>query len=155
MCIRDSSNTLISTITPSRTGYQFIGWSTSKDSKIAEYNPGDSINFASEDIILYAVWEANSYRIIYDANGGTGTMSSDLLSYDTTFILSNNAYKNKGYTFQGWSLNPNGEKIYVDGDKVINLSSIQWDEVILYAIWKKTVTKINFVTVDGTEINMP
>ena len=150
-----NSNTLISTITPSRTGYQFIGWSTSKDSKIAEYNPGDSINFASEDIILYAVWEANSYRIIYDANGGTGTMSSDLLSYDTTFILSNNVYKNKGYTFQGWSLNPNGEKIYVDGDKVINLSSIQGDEVILYAIWKKTVTKINFVTVDGTEINMP
>ena len=59
-------------------------------------------------------------------------MSPDLLSYDTTFILSNNAYKNKGYTFQGWSLNPNGEKIYVDGDKVINLSSIQGDEVILY-----------------------
>ena len=150
-----NTTALISTIVPTRIGYQFIGWSTFKESLNPDYIPGNVINFESEDIILYAVWEANNYHITYNANGGTGTMLSDLLSYDTSFKLSNNAYIKNGYTFQGWSLTPTGEKMYNDGDEVINLSSLQDDEIILYAIWKKTITEINFITVDGKDTNLP
>ena len=150
-----NSNAVISANYPSRIGYHFLGWSTNKESSTPEYYAENIINFESEDIILYAVWEANNYQITYNANGGTGTMLSDLLSYDTTFRLSINTYIKNGYTFLGWSLNPNGEKMYNDGDDVINLSYIQDDEIILYAIWKKTVTEINFVTINGIDTNLP
>ena len=148
-----NSSALISTICSSRTGYEFVGWSTNSDSSISEYNPGDLINFSDEDIILYAVWKANTYHITYNANGGTGTMSSDLLLYDDTVALSNNTYKKNGYTFQGWALDPTGKKLYNDGEEVVNLSAVEGDEVTLYAVWKKTVTKINFVTIAGIETN--
>ena len=145
----------ISTVTPSRTGYQFLGWATTKEAPLPEYTSGSVIDLSTDDVVLYAVWEANNYQIIYDANGGNGIMDSDSLAYDSTFTLSNNTYKKSGYTFKGWALDPNGEKMYNDGETVSNLSSINGDNITLYAIWKKTVTQITFVTIDGTETNMP
>ena len=53
----EQDNTLkISEDTPIRRGYEFIGWSTDKDAKTAEYQAGDEIKL-KEDTTLYAVWE--------------------------------------------------------------------------------------------------
>ena len=42
---------------PTRSGYTFLGWSTSSDSSKVEYQPGDIIN-GLENLKLYAVWQS-------------------------------------------------------------------------------------------------
>ena len=44
---------------PTRTNYDFKGWSTAKNAAAAEYKGGDSITI-SQDTTLYAVWEENN-----------------------------------------------------------------------------------------------
>ena len=44
---------------PTRTNYDFKGWSTDKTATIASYHGGDSITI-NENTTLYAVWEANT-----------------------------------------------------------------------------------------------
>ena len=41
---------------PTRSGYTFLGWSTSSDSSKVEYQPGDIIN-GLENLKLYAIWQ--------------------------------------------------------------------------------------------------
>lgn len=52
-----------STDVPTRKGYSFQGWSTSKNATTVEYNAGQSIRL-DKDITLYAVWKenVNNYR---------------------------------------------------------------------------------------------
>lgn len=57
------SNTLI------RTGYDFLGWSTSSTATSASYTAGGTYN-GSSDVTLYAVWELSKYDVTLDANGG-------------------------------------------------------------------------------------
>lgn len=45
--------------TPTRSGYTFLGWSTSSSSTTAEYSAGQTITVSS-DIILFAVWQKNT-----------------------------------------------------------------------------------------------
>ena len=56
--------TLSSTV-PTRTGYTFIGWSTSSGGSV-QYQPGGSYT-TDAGVTLYAVWEINYY--IFDLNG--------------------------------------------------------------------------------------
>lgn len=58
------SNTLI------RTGYDFLGWSTSSTATSASYTAGGTYN-GSSDVTLYAVWKLSEYDVTLDANGGT------------------------------------------------------------------------------------
>ena len=46
----------ISSTKPTRTGYDFLGWSTSADSTIAEFVGGDTLAI-TENTTLYAVWK--------------------------------------------------------------------------------------------------
>ena len=45
---------------PIRTGYQFLGWATTKGAKTAKYKPGDTITVKSTQFTLYAVWKKSS-----------------------------------------------------------------------------------------------
>lgn len=65
-----TSNVTISAVTlPStagtKTGYAFIGWSTSSTATTATYNPGASYTPSSNNITLYAVWELQEIPISY------------------------------------------------------------------------------------------
>lgn len=55
--IEENSSTTISSSTPTKDGYTFLGWSTSNSAKTAEYKANDSITVGTEDITLYAVWK--------------------------------------------------------------------------------------------------
>ena len=58
-----------------RTGYHFLGWAKNASAQVT-YTDGASVNnltaTADDRITLYAVWEANTYTVRFDANGGTG-----------------------------------------------------------------------------------
>lgn len=81
--VDDVRTTQITYMTPpARSGYEFLGWSTSPSATIASYVAGDSITLTS-NITLYAVWrrkgqvyicdnigESNPYQVlIYDESG--------------------------------------------------------------------------------------
>ncbi len=52
----NSATFTISDSVPTRTGYDFLGWSTNKDATSSEYSSGSSITISS-NTTLYAVWK--------------------------------------------------------------------------------------------------
>lgn len=96
------------------------------------------------------------YNVKFDNNGGSGTMN-DMANckYGTTYQLSNNQFSRTGYTFEGWATTSNGSKAYNNGSSFSNLTTNNNGNVILYAVWKETIsasisTNKNELTV-GTE----
>lgn len=59
--------TLSSTI-PTRTGYTFLGWSTSSTATSATYSAGGSYT-SNSNATLYAVWKARNLIHVYNSNG--------------------------------------------------------------------------------------
>ena len=149
----NGSAATISSLKPIRLGYTFAGWSTNKKATSAEYTSGSALTFASEDIILYAVWKANTYTISYDANSGNGTMENDSLLFNEKKSLSINSFSKTGYTFIGWAITPNGVVVYDDNAIVSELCEENNGNITLYAVWEQTITVIDFITTDGDELN--
>lgn len=59
---------MLSTDEPMREGYVFVGWSTNKESKKAEYKLGEIFS-EDKSLVLYAVWrDANATALLGDAN---------------------------------------------------------------------------------------
>lgn len=82
---------------PSKTGYEFIGWSVNGSSqRYKDY----VINNTYGDISLVANFEANTYSVTLDSNGGE-------CSYDLLTVTYNESYAlpiptKAGYKFEGW-----------------------------------------------------
>lgn len=120
-----------------KTGYTLAGWNSSetkaKASKV-QYKLGAAVK--NPGTALYAVWKPNTYKIRFNANGGTGKMSDKTMTYDKSAALTSNAFKNSGHVFLGWALSPDAQTPdFVNKETVINLSWEAADIVILYAIW--------------------
>ena len=140
---------------PTRTGYTFVGWARTPYADGKDYDSGSILEFTGEDVVLYAVWQANGYTVSYDPNGGAGDMTSDEFSYGTAGSLSANKYEKTGFTFIGWATSANGEAVYADLAAVYNLTSELNANITLYAIWEKTITVISFAEDGGIELNSP
>ncbi len=59
----------LSSMVPLRTGYTFKGWAVSNTSVIADYAAGADYTL-NENLILYAVWEVNTYTVTFYPNNG-------------------------------------------------------------------------------------
>ena len=92
----------------------------------------------NEDVSIILPFMSNIakyYNIDYDANGGTGTMASQVVMYDSEVILSHNQFKRSGYEFAGWSSDKNANTLeYTDGQTVKNITSAD-STITLYALW--------------------
>lgn len=53
-----------------RTGHTFAGWNTADDGSGTAYAEGATYS-DDADLVLYAVWEINSYTVSFNSNGGT------------------------------------------------------------------------------------
>ncbi len=126
---------------PSRTGYSFTGWFTEREE-------GSQWNFDTDKVFetrnLYAHWTANSYTVVFDANGGTGSMDSQTMTYDTPAnlnVMSGLSNVSLGKTvFDKWNTKADGSGTdYEDGSEVINLASGNTgdESVTLYAKWRE------------------
>jgi len=120
---------------PTVTGYNVEGWYSDKalTKKVANANTDYVI---SKTTTLYAKWQANSYQVKYDANGGTGTMSNSTHTYNSSANLRENTYIKTGYSFSGWSKTKTGSVSYKDKQSVKNLTT-GTDTITLYAVWKQ------------------
>jgi uncharacterized repeat protein (TIGR02543 family) len=130
-----------------RDGYTFKGWydNVSLTGSAVTEIPQGSIGVKN----FYAKWEAITYAVVYNTNGGSGTMESSTHTYDIPQYLSVNAFTRTGYTFGGWNTaaNGNGTTTYANGERVLNLSSTT-DSVTLYAQWLPDVSINIWISTD-------
>ena len=125
---------LISRVEPTRSGYTFLGWSTSPSATSASYQPGEWY-YANANRTFYAVWQKNgpaTYTVSYDANGGSGAPGSQTKTENVTLTLSPVSPRRTGYTFKGWATNKfmPGAQYQPGGKYTANAS------VTLYALWE-------------------
>ena len=71
-----------------RTGYTFTGWNTKADGSGTSYaNQANVLNMTSindDTVTLYAQWTANTYTVLYNSNGGSGTTVPSAHIYGTS-----------------------------------------------------------------------
>lgn len=134
---------VLDTMKLSRTGYKFIGWSTNKEAKEAEYQPGD-IYIENEHTTLYAVWEANKYIITFNP-GDDATIDKDTkeVTYDEEYGELPIPIK-PGYEFEGWYDS--------DGNKVESTDIVQiTEDTTLTAKYTLTTYTIEYKDLRGSD----
>ena len=111
------------------------------DGKVVPNASTYSFAMATAGHTIDVEWEANSYNIAYDKNGGTGSMPNQSMTYGVETNLSKNTFTRLGYTFTGWKMNDkdNGTS-YHDEDIVKNLTDVDGGTVTMYAQWIKNGT---------------
>lgn len=136
-------------VTPTRTGYTFLGWYTGENS--GDKVEGTDKMTTAKNHDLYAQWKANTYTVTFKANGGTGIMNDQTMTYDRSTRLNSNQFTRTGYIFCGWSKSASATvKTYSDKQTVSNLTSGQGDTVTLYAVWEATKYNVRFDANGGT-----
>ena len=99
------------------------------------WNPSLTFTMPDYSVYLYAVTEANTYTISFDANGWVWSMTGLDMTYDKAKLLPKNTFTNEWLSFLWWSENPWWPVQYLDQKGVKNLTTEDWGEVILYAQW--------------------
>lgn len=146
---KDQTLTL-STTKPTRTGYSFQGWATSSTGSVA-YASGANYT-ANSAATLYAVWKANTYKVTYNANGGSGAPSAQTKTYGVTLKLSSTVPTRTNYTFKGWATSSSATvATYAAGANYANNAA-----VTLYAVWELAYKKpsITKLAVDRCSMNV-
>ena len=144
-----------------RENYTFTGWNTAADGSGTAYTAQEilSLTVRNNSATLYAQWEENEkydYTVTYDPNyegGGdpiTNTENEEQI-YDDEYAIEvdENPFDREGYTFEGWSTEPNGDVVYQEGD-IIEMT--EGGDVTLYAQWTINTyeyTVIYMVRIDG------
>lgn len=121
----------LSSTKPTRTGYTFKGWATSASGSRAYSAGGNYTSNAS--VTLYAVWEAKTYTITLDANGGSGGTSVSK-TYGQSVTLPSAVPTKTNYNFKGWANTPTAQSAdYVAG---ASYSETITADTTLYAVWE-------------------
>ena len=110
---------------PTKTGYEFKGWSTGDDSKAET-----TVTIAkgtSGDLSYKAVWEKKSYAVTFDSTGGSAVEDA-LIKYEEKVTKPSDSTK-AGYTFAGWYKETACENVWDFDNDVVT------DETTLYAKW--------------------
>ena len=138
---------------PTRDGFEFTGWTYTpgadgggewyydKATQTGEYT-------FSGDATLTANWTPITYNIVFDADGGEGTMADITgVEYGASVTLLANAFTKTGYRFGGWSI---GGAEYGDGATVSNLVKVKGETAVLKAVWLPNTYTVRFNPVGGS-----
>ena len=78
------------------------------------------------------------YTVVFDANGGSGSMEEQVFYLGNDQLLSSNKFTREGYVFAGWNTEPDGGGyIYADRTAALDLTDKAGGSVTLYAQWQK------------------
>lgn len=117
--------------TPTKSGYDFLGWSTSSTATTGSYAGGSSYT-PSGNVTLYAVWKLSNYTITYNHNDGSGTTFTSSHANGTTATLTSTIPTRTGYIFKGWSKSSSAKlPSYYSKRSSGDISSA----TTLYAVW--------------------
>lgn len=136
-------------------------WNTNSSLTGTNYTPGQSVSDipgSSNPRSLYAVWDSNSYQLVYNANGNTIAPASNApaaqtVKYDTDthYLMTSSQPTRKGYEFIGWSLNQADKdvKYPVTQTNYYDQVYAQCSNVQLYAKWRYKLKNNTYVNVSG------
>ncbi len=111
-----------------KTHNTFLGWNTNPDGSGTYYADQQSVSNIvlanSNTITLYAIWNVDTYTVIFDGNGATsGERMYQTIAYDQLTPLANTPFSKKGYTFVGWNTKADGSGTdFANQSNVTNLA---------------------------------
>ena len=124
----------LSSAKPTRTGYSFTGWVSSAQNQA--YAAGAFYGH-NESTTMVAQWQANTYPVTYDANGGTGAPAAQNKTYGTDLTLSSTIPTRANYNFLGWATSSSATTAaYSAGGKYTANTA-----ATLYAVWELAYTR--------------
>lgn len=151
----------ISSAKPTKSGFDFKGWSEDSAAITPSHQPGGTISVPYDSAkTLYAVWQERSYTcyLYFDAQGGSGappTMTYTGSSTSAhTFTIPSNVPTVPGYHFLGWSENPGASTpSYQPGSTI----SVPYNgSKTLYAIYQEGSAPVDMGAItDGGLIEIP
>lgn len=124
----------------------FRGYTSSGTSETTftfyKYSAGSSSTYSGYTTSCTAPTEV---IVTFNANGGTGSMSDQVVSYNNATALTANAFTRTGYSFAGWATAADGSKAY-DNQESVTLTK----NTTLYALWTKNNYNVTFTpTITG------
>ncbi len=139
--ITGSADVAIPSGTPTRTGYEFLGWSSSDGATEAERLPGATITLTETSVTLYAVWKKVpvTFSVTFEADGDGGQMPTispvTTLETEHLFDIPETHPTKTGYKFLGWSATEGSALAeYLAGGSITLKDSSP--TVTLHAAWK-------------------
>ncbi len=109
-------------------------------------------DLSGNTVVTYTVTAGYNYSAVsYDPNGGSNNLPLDSNSYssgETVTVLFNNIPSRQGYTFLGWSTDPNATlpEFTVSGNNTFVIGNT---DVTLYAVWAENQTNSPKFIVDS------
>lgn len=151
------TNLTVAANTYTLTGYAFQKWSTSRNGGGVDYAAGDPITL-TEDMTLYAIWQAQSYTVTFDKQSGDGGSASVTATFDES-MPDITVPSRAGYIFKGYysEVDGGGTQYYDENGSSTNA----WNQAAattLYAYWEAgSITPVSddlhfwfFKTADAT-----
>ena len=150
--VEHGTNVTIPINTFTRGGYSFASWNTAANGSGTTYPPtlnpwaGSIIYNVTEDITLYAQW-TEVHSIMFDANGGTGTMNNGTVNHGADYTVpSSTTFTNEGYKLKNWNTAANGSgTTYALGSKILNVTN----NITLYAQWEQAYSVTIAINISG------
>ncbi len=135
--------------TPTKVGHKFSHW---EGEGYGDFNTDTNIyTFGAGMYTLVATYTPITYTIKFDENGGTGSMDPQTFIYGKSAVLSNNAFTRDGFNFVRWDTSPSGDGTsYANMGMILNETTIDGDEIILYAVWTSAWITMYFDANNGT-----
>lgn len=132
---------------PVKSGFDFLGWSTSSTATSASYQPGGTVSVAyGKSTTLYAVWKAVTYTstLIFSANGGTNAPDTMTYTQSTTsahtFTIPSKEPSKLNFVFKGWAESSSATTAqYHAGSTIIVAYN---GTKTLYAVWEEAKWEI-------------
>lgn len=132
-----------------RTGHTFLGWATDMEKAIQEKiiytNMQGVVNLAPVGTtnVLYATWSTNRFTVVFDRNGGSGTMNDQTISYGHEQTLDKCAFTRPApWEFTGWLDEATG-LTYDDEARADTLRTEDGATVVLKAQWEMEVGELS------------
>lgn len=135
--VEEGNTADLSTVVPTRTGYQFLGWNTAPDGTGTAYQPGQTVGPFYSDLTVYAQWRQVEHTLTYHGNDEGGPPARNIpgpvmVPDGQSVTLSSMIPTREGFAFTGWNTDPSGMGIsYQPGDTILNVRT----DIDLYAQW--------------------
>lgn len=134
-----------------KTGYSFGGWYATSNLSGTAISASATITLPAmgvDGIERYAKFNVGSFKINFNANGGTaGTTTSGTAYYNTPFDIPASANPSRtGFAFLGWSTSSTATAAEYQSGTAIPAATINsWynTDKTLYAVWKATSFNVN------------
>ena len=115
-------------------GFGFVGWDLFGSAKTFS----DLSTTDGDIIVITALWKERKYTVVFNSNGGSGTMENQSIFCDIPTPLNKNTFTRDGFAVSSWNTSSDGTGTnYLSEASVTNLAS-EKGLITLYAVWSNT-----------------